>query len=217
MLCRNRRRLIKASFRKSRISIISADHHRSARASCPGKMIWLYFLWKIPRRSLLSSRLFLHFDRIMAKATPTVNGHSLPQHLGGFLPFEYEITKLVTGPVNSLSIAVDSRWSNVPPSGSPKGPASIDYMLPGGICGAAEVRAVPQIFIRDVSAKPVSVLNSDRRLEVTCNIDSALAAPVPVRLVATLQQGDRIVARASRSVDVTCRQDVGLDSGQRRF
>lgn len=110
--------------------------------------IWLYQRSLEIPRELLGSRLFLHFDRVMAKATVVVNGHSLPQHLGGFLPFEPEITNLVTGPANSLSIAVDSRWSNVPPSGSPKGAASIDYMLPGGICGSAELRAVPQIFIK---------------------------------------------------------------------
>ena len=173
--------------------------------------LWLYRRSLEIPQELRGSRLFLHFDRIMAKATPIVNGHSLPQHLGGFLPFEREITNLITGPVNSLSVAVDSRWSNVPPSGSSKGPASIDYMLPGGISGSAELRAVPQIFIKDVSAKPVSVLNSDRRLEVTCNIDSALAAPVPVRLVVTLQKGDRIVTRASRSVEVSQnRQDFSL-------
>ena len=176
--------------------------------------VWLYQRSLEIPQELHGSRLFLHFDRIMAKATPIVNGHSLPQHLGGFLPFEREITNLVTGSVNSLSIAVDSRWSNVPPSGSPKGPASIDYMLPGGICGSAELRAVPQIFIKDVRAKPLSVLTSSRRLEVTCDIDSALAAPAPIRLVATLQQGDRIITRASRNVNVSQnRQDVSMVLG----
>jgi beta-galactosidase len=173
--------------------------------------LWLYQRSLEIPQGLLGSRLFLHFDRVMTNAITRVNGHSLPQHLGGFLPFEHEITNLVAGPVNSLSIAVDSRWTNVPPSGSPKGPASIDYMLPGGICGSAELRAVPQTFIKDVWAKPVSVLTPDRRLEVTCNIDSALAAPLPVSLVATLQQGERIVARVSRSVEIMQnRQDVSL-------
>jgi beta-galactosidase len=173
--------------------------------------LWLYRRpLQIPQE-LRGLRLFLHFDRIMAGATPVVNGHSLPQHLGGFLPFEYEITSLITGVSNSLSITVDSRWNNVPPSGSPKGPASIDYLLPGGICGSAELRAVPQIFIKDVFAKPVSVLNSDRRLEISCNIDSALAGSTSVRLAATLQKAEGIVARTSRRMDVAeGHQDVSL-------
>lgn len=164
--------------------------------------LWLY------RRSLQipqefhGLRLFLHFDRVMANAIPIVNGHSLPQHLGGFLPFEHEITNLITGSSNSLAVTVDSRWSNVPPSGSSKGPTSVDYLLPGGICGSAELRAVPQVFIKEVFAKPVNVLNADRRLEINCDIDSALAGVTPVRLVATLQKGGQIVARISRSVNV---------------
>ncbi len=176
--------------------------------------LWLYRRTLQVPQEFQSLRLFLHFDRIMANATPTVNGHPLPQHLGGFLPFEHEITSLIAGPTNSLSITVDSRWSNVPPSGSSKGPASIDYLLPGGICGSAELRAVPQIFIKDVFAKPVNVLNSDRRLEISCNIDSGLARSTSVRLVATLQKGERIVARTSRSVDIMPnRQDVSLVLG----
>lgn len=176
--------------------------------------LWLYRRPLHVPQEFRSLRLFLHFDRIMAKATPMVNGHALPEHLGGFLPFEHEITSLITGPTNSLSVAVDSRWSNVPPSGSSKGPASIDYMLPGGICGAAELRAVPQVFIKDVSAKSINVLNSDRRLEISCNIDSALATPAPIRLVATLHKNEQIVARISRSVEIKQnRQDVSLVLG----
>lgn len=176
--------------------------------------LWLYRRpLQIPHE-FRGLRLFLHFDRVMVNATAAVNDHSLPQHLGGFLPFEHEITSLVTGPSNSLSVTVDSRWSNVPPSGSPKGPASVDYLLPGGINGSVELRAVPPIFIKDVFAKPVNVLSADRRLEINCNVDSAIAKSTPVRLVATLQKDKQIIARTSRSVDVAQnRQDVSLVLG----
>ncbi len=64
--------------------------------------VWIYSRdFAIPPE-LNGLRLFLHFDRIMAGASPMVNGHALPQHLGGFLPFEYEITGLVNEKVNSL-------------------------------------------------------------------------------------------------------------------
>jgi beta-galactosidase len=73
-------------------------------------------------------RVFVHFERIMAGASPRMNGHELPQHLGGFLPFEYEVTDLVKDEDNLLSVAVDARWMNVPPAGSPKGPQSRWYL-----------------------------------------------------------------------------------------
>src|SRR6185312_8067737 len=103
-------------------------------------------------------RLFLHFDGVMMAASPELNGHALPEHLGGFLPFQYEITDLVNPKKNVLVVAVDSRWKSIPPEGSPKGPGSIDYLLPGGITGSVTLRAVPQVFISDVFAKSVDVL-----------------------------------------------------------
>jgi beta-galactosidase len=132
--------------------------------------VWLYRRHFAISSELNGLRLFLHVDRIMAGTKPVLNGQTLPEHLGGFLPFEYEITSLVREKGNVLSIAVDSRWQNVPPAGSPKGPRSIDYLLPGGICGSVSLRALPHVFISDVFAKPVRVLDSNRRLEINCSM-----------------------------------------------
>ncbi len=164
--------------------------------------VWLYRRHLALRPELRGLRLFLHFDRIMAGATPAVNGRALPQHLGGFLPFEYEITGLVKEQDNILSVAVDSRWLNVPPAGSPQGPESVDYLLPGGICGSASLRAVPAIFIRDVFAKPVNVLDSKRRLEVACRIDAGTTTAASVRLAAILRDKGRTVASVSKNVEL---------------
>lgn len=148
-----------------------------------------------------SHRAFLHFDRIMASAVPVINGHRLQQHLGGFLPFEREITGL-TQARNVLAVAVDSRWQSVPPAGSPRGPVSVDYMLPGGMNGSVNLRIVPQIFISDVFAKPVNVLDSNRRLEVTCRVDAGVPLARPMQLAATLRDRSGIVTRASKNVGV---------------
>src|SRR5262245_26475755 len=40
-------------------------------------------------------RVFLDFDGVMVGTEPTINGHTLPKHLGGYLPFNYEITDFV--------------------------------------------------------------------------------------------------------------------------
>jgi beta-galactosidase len=161
---------------------------------------WVYRrTFSIPQR-FQGLRIFLHFDRIMAGATPVLNGNPLPSHLGGFLPFEYEITGLVHDGENSLAVIVDGRWLNAPPSGSPKGPASIDYMLPAGISGAVSLRAVPSIFVGDVFAKPAAVLDANRRLDVICRINAAHNLPSKVRLEAELLDGDHFLSRDSRSV-----------------
>jgi beta-galactosidase len=162
---------------------------------------WVYSrAFSIPRQ-FHGLRLFLHFDRVMAGASPVLNGHPLPNHIGGFLPFEHEITSLVRDEDNVLAVAVDGCWLNAPPSGSPKGPASIDYMLPAGISGSVSLRAVPSIFLRDVFAKPISVLDANRRLDLICGINAApTSLPAHVRLEAQLLDGGHVVGRESRNI-----------------
>jgi len=147
-------------------------------------------------------RLFLHFDRVMASATPVVNGRSLEPHAGGFLPFDREITGVANEKENVLAVAVDSRWLNVPPAGSPRGAAAVDYLLPGGIAGSVQLRAVPAIYLREVFAKPVDVLNPGRRVEVTCRVDAAAQLPARIRLEAALRLGDETIARVTQSAQM---------------
>lgn len=176
--------------------------------------IWTYRRHFAVPAELRGLRLFLEFDRVMAATTPTMNGHTLPQHLGGFLPFEYEITDLVRDKDNVLAVTVDSRWMNVPPAGSPKGPSAVDYLLPGGINGSVNIHAVPKVFISDVFAKPVNVLSPDRRLEVACTVDAGLTLPASIRLVASLQEGSRIVASTSKTISLEkAKQEVGITVG----
>ncbi len=164
--------------------------------------IWVYRRhFELPG-SLQGHRIFLDFDGVMVGTTPAVNGHELPKHLGGYLPSTYEITEMVRQGGNVLAVAVDSRWSNVPPEGSPVGPKSIDYLEPGGILRSVGLRATPQLYIRDVFAKPVRVLDEDRRVEVACSLDAGTPPGGAVSIEAALMEGDRVIARGSRKVAV---------------
>ena len=171
--------------------------------------VWEYRRQFIVPENMHGLRLFLHFDRVLAGASPVLNGQALPEHLGGFLPFEYEITHLVTKGENQLAVAVDSRWLDVPPSGSPKGPGGVDYLLPGGINGGVSLRAVPEIFIRNVFARPMDVLDTKRRLDVVCQLDAGGELPENVRLEATLWKDGHRLAAANRQVQ-SAEQEVTL-------
>ncbi len=163
--------------------------------------VWIYRRHFTMPEECKGLRTFLHFDGVMVGATPTINGHTLPQHLGGYLPFRYEITDWLTTGDNVLAVAVDSRWSNVPPEGAPVGAKRIDYLEPGGIYRSVRLEAVPRIFISDVFAKPVKVLDVDRRVEVRCAIDAA-AGSGPVEIEAQLRSGARVVARARETLRI---------------
>jgi beta-galactosidase len=59
---------------------------------------------------------------------------------------------------------------------------------------------VPQVFISDVFAKPVHVLDASRRLEVLCTLDAAAATDTPIQVQVALMDGERVVSRGQRTV-----------------
>jgi beta-galactosidase len=147
-------------------------------------------------------RVFLHFDGVMVNATPTINGQILPEHKGGYLPFNYEITSWLKPAGNILDLQVDSRWSNVPPEGSPIGTKRVDYLETGGIYRSVQLKLVPQLFISDLFAKPVEVLTNNRRIEVTCSVDSAIFSDKPIQLQVELRDGDHVVAQTQQTFNL---------------
>ncbi|MDB5004256.1 MAG: beta-galactosidase [Mucilaginibacter sp.] len=164
--------------------------------------VWIYRRhFTIPEK-LKGMRIFLKFDGVMTNASPYINGHELPQHLGGYLPFQYEITDFIKDGDNVLALSVDSRWSNVPPDGSPKGAPSVDYLEVGGIHRSVSLQAVPKIFINDVFAKPVDVLTINRRIEVSYTVDAALLPNKSVRIRVEMKDGNHTIAKAEKAITI---------------
>ena len=161
--------------------------------------LWIYRRHFSLPPELKGLRVFLRFDGVMVGATPTINGQELSRHLGGYLPFEYELTQWLKNE-NTLNVTVDSRWSNAPPEGSPVGAKRVDYLEAGGIYRSAWLKAVPQIFIRDLFVKPVQVLDPSRRIEILCTVDASLIPSKSVQIEAQLEDGARVVAKASETV-----------------
>ena len=75
--------------------------------------LWVYRRHFAARDEFKNRRVFLDFDGVMSRAVPVLNGHALPEHIGGYLPFQYEITNLLEKK-NILGVAIDSRWLSVP-------------------------------------------------------------------------------------------------------
>ncbi len=162
--------------------------------------VWCYRRHFVLPDEFKGHRVFLDFDGVMVGAEPTVNGHPMSKHLGGYLPFHYEITDHVKDGQNLLAVAVDSHWSNVPPQGSPKGPPQLDYLEPGGIHRSVRLRVVPPVFISDVFAKPVDVLKPARHVDVLCTVDAGVTSSAPITIEAVLKDGEKVRARAKKTV-----------------
>jgi beta-galactosidase len=133
-------------------------------------------------------RVFVDFEAAMTRATITLNGTEVADHLGGYLPFSVEITGVLRRHGNVLAARLDSAFNlNVPPDRpAPQPGTSVDYWQPGGIYRDVRLRVVPPAFLADVFAKPVNVLDpAARRVEVQVTVDAAWsgAAHVRVRLL----------------------------------
>ena len=164
--------------------------------------VWIYRRHFSLPEEFKNRRVFLDFDGVMNTASPSLNGQALPPYAGGYLPFHYEVTSLVKSHNNILAVAIDSRWNSVPPDGSPRGSTSVDYLEAGGIVRPVTLRAVPQIFISDVFAKPVDVLQSGRRVELECTIDAAVIPQKPLQIRADMMDGGRRIATVSKVLDL---------------
>jgi beta-galactosidase len=149
------------------------------------------------------NRIVVDFDGVMVNATVVINDQAVSTHQGGYLPWSAELTGKVTAGDNLLAVIVDARNLPVPPIGVGRGPGSIDFFQPGGIYRDVRVRVLPQVYLSDMFALPVNVLSSQRRVDVECTIDSALATETQGTLVVQLFDGATQVAATAAMMNVT--------------
>ncbi len=164
--------------------------------------VWIYRRHFNLPEEFKGRRVFLNFEGVMVETTPVINRHQLPEHLGGYLPSKYEITNWVKPSDNVLAVKVDSRWSNVPPEGSPMGRKRIDYLEAGGIIRSVNLQIVPNAFISKVFARPVNVLNSDRKIKVKCSVNSSVAVTRPTKIIVELRDGSKIISKDQKAIKI---------------
>src|SRR5262249_34057776 len=114
-----------------------------------------------------------------------------------------ELTGALVAGDNVLAVIVDARWLDVPPDGKATGAIAVDYLQPGGIYRDVALRVVPEVFLADVFARPVSVLTSDRSVAVQVTVDAVVVPADPVQVTATLLDGSRALGSVSATVPVT--------------
>ena len=102
------------------------------------------------------NRLFVHFGAINYASIVYLNGEELGEHIGGYTPFNFEITKLVRNGENSLVIKVDNKRH---PEGIPE--SVFDWWNYGGITRPVTLIETPSTFICDYS---IQLSNKDENL-----------------------------------------------------
>lgn len=91
-----------------------------------------------------NKRYFLHFGAVNYEAIVFLNGKEIGKHIGGFTPFNFEVTELIRNGQNSVVVKVDNKRSfdAVPTINS-------DWWNYGGITRAVHLVETPKTFVRD--------------------------------------------------------------------
>lgn len=76
-------------------------------------------------------RTWLHFEGVMNKAKVYVNGASVTEHVGGYLPFTVDITNFIQQGDNEVRVEVTNTDNSVIPPGKPL--KDLDFNFYGGI------------------------------------------------------------------------------------
>lgn len=172
---------------------------------------WQGICWYRKRFSLtrrdLGRRLFLKFDGAMNVADVWLNGVHLGQHLGGWLPFGFDISSRVVAGGNLLAVRLDNRDN---PVTGPKPLAELDFNSYHGLYRSVHLLSKDPLHITDpilagrpagggvfVSYPEVSAARATVRVQVHVRNDG----PVPRRfhVHARLEYAERGVVAEARS------------------
>jgi beta-glucuronidase len=95
-------------------------------------------------KSADENRVFLYFGAVNYQADVYFNGKKLGRHLGGFTPFNFEVTDLLKEKENFVVVKVDNkRKKEAVPT------LNTDWWNYGGITRSVELVETPETFIQD--------------------------------------------------------------------
>ena len=120
-------------------------------------------------------RVFVHFGAANYQADVYLNGRKLGRHVGGFTPFQFEITGMLAARGNSLVVKVDNtrRAEGIPT-------VNTDWWNYGGLTRDVTIVETPATYIRDYAVQLAA--GSSDRIVASVELDGAKAAGVGVTL-----------------------------------
>ena len=158
---------------KSKSDLIEFDYDHSPKLKVPGD-------WNTQRESLLfyegpvwyqrnfsyqrkpHTRTYLYFGAANYQARVWLNGTKLGEHIGGFTPFNFEVTDQLSEGENSVVVEVDNtRHADGVPS------SRTDWWNYGGLTRSVKLIEVPETFIENYSVELTQGQPDEIHVEVT--------------------------------------------------
>lgn len=125
----------------------------------PGEYLWYERPLPLPspvQEAAAGKRLLLHFGAVDQSAVVYVNGTEVCSHLGGYLPFETDITPFLRNGDNSLMVCVqddsDASWHSRGKQTLKRG--GMFYTAQSGIWQTVWMEWVPETHIRGLKLTP---------------------------------------------------------------
>ena len=101
------------------------------------------------------ARVLLHFGAVDQTARVTLNGKYIGEHIGGYLPFTFEISDVVNEGENVLKVEVTDTLDHSYPYGKQtKKPGGMWYTAVSGIWQTVWIEQVPESYIQSVRITP---------------------------------------------------------------
>ena len=142
------------------------------------------------------SHVLVRFEAVLTRADVWINGQYLGFHLGGFTPFDFDVTELFRpGRDNVLAVKVDNReMKEVPPEGKVE-----DYTLFGGMVRDVRLEVVPPQFIALTKIENPGLAEGKPQLAVKTWVQNFSANKVPAEIVTVLSDPNGAVLATVRS------------------
>ena len=154
-------------------------------------------------------RLYLDFEGAMISATVILNGQTLGEHDGGYVPFSFDLTEYLRDGENLLQVRLDStERPDIPPYGH-----IVDYLTFGGIYREVSLRYVEPVHIENVFVKTRDVLTDAPQADVDIllvNPTDHLAERLILAILHTPEQSSQIFRQVIVSLEPNSRTTVTL-------
>ncbi len=193
----------------SKTDLIEYDFDRSPKLKVPGdwnsqddKLLFyegpMWYQRSFSYQKKTNKRVFLYFGAVNYLSRVWLNGTKLGEHVGGYTPFNFEVTEQLKDGENSLVVEVDNtrRLEGVPS-------IHTDWWNYGGITRSVKLIEVPRTFVRNYSIQLSK--NNPAQIEGWVQITDGGGQPVTVEIQ---ELGLKMFPRA----DASGRAEVRLEA-----
>ena len=160
----------------SKTDLVEYNFERSPKLKVPGDwnsqredLLWyegpMWYQRSFSYQKKANKRVFLYFGAVNYLSRVWLNGTKLGEHVGGYTPFNFEVTDQIKDGDNSVVVEVDNtrRLEGVPS-------IHTDWWNYGGITRSVKLIEVPETFIQNYSVHLTKESTDEILVEVTLNI-----------------------------------------------